>query len=334
MFDEKMPVALGLDVGGTKIAAGLVSLEGQLFSQIWSETVSGKTGQFSPFEQLSQIIDDVFNQSNIEAQDVMGIGLALPGYIRESNGTLITAVNLSTDWIGVRFGHELTEQLGIPVFSINDNQAGALAEQYFGAGKGLTNFAYLAVGTGISAGLVLNGKLYRGTRCRAGNVGHNTVVRDGAVCSCGNSGCLETVAAGWAIVDKVCKLIQAGTATIVSEWTNGDAEQVNGEYIFKAAKAGDPPIVEIVEQMAYYLAVCCINLLNTVDLEKIIIGGGFGLGGGDYLLERIRHYVSLYHVGASYSDDVPPLEIMMSTLGETANFIGAAGLVFSKMGVL
>ena len=263
----------GVDVGGTKTS--VVVTDGR--DRILYEQVE-PTDQSSLVRQIAGLVEDAGRQLR---QDIAGVGVAIPGYVDPDDGSVSMAVNLGI--IHLPLGPMLQAELGVPTFVEHDARAAAiwLSEQAAdGSAETPTSVAFLAIGTGISAGVVLDGKLIRGDNGFAGEVGHVVADPDGAVCACGLRGCLETIAAGPAIGRQADEALAAGRSTVLSP--HSDAAEV-----FRAASAGDEVAVEITERVADHLARAIRSLVLTLGVKRVVIGGGVAAA-GPALLEPIR----------------------------------------------
>ena len=271
------PLVAGVDVGGTKTS--VVVTDGR--DRILYEHVA-PTDQSSLVCQIAGLVDDARRQLR---QDIAAVGVAIPGYVDPDDGSVSMAVNLGITHLPL--GPMLQTELGVPTFVEHDARAAAiwLSEQAAdGSAETPTSVAFLAIGTGISAGVVLDGEVFRGDNGFAGEVGHVVADPDGAVCACGLRGCLETIAAGPAIGRQADEALAAGRSTVLSP--HSDAADV-----FRAASAGDEVAVEITERVADHLARAIRSLVLTLGVKRVVIGGGVAAA-GPALLEPIRSRIA------------------------------------------
>jgi glucokinase len=270
------PVVIGVDVGATKILVGAVTPEGKVIasrrSQIKSET------QTTTLLSIEASIEDFLQNWNGPRPPAIGLGLV--GQTDPQVGTWFEAMNLPIRE-PVPLGRQLSDRHGIPVRLDNDVHAATLAEMRWGAGKESTDFIYLNVGTGISAGLVFNGQLLRGAQNYAGEFGHMVVQPDGPLCPCGRHGCVEPIASGGGMLARVREL-RAGFPNS----TLAATEHLTAHSIFMAAEAGDPLAIKISNDAIQALSDALTNLVNLLNPEWIVYGGGTLSDG--WLMERVR----------------------------------------------
>ena len=267
------PLIAGVDVGGTKTSI-VVTNSGD---QVLHERVA-QTDQSSLVCQIVGLVDDARRQLG---QDIAAVGVAIPGSVDPHDGSVSMAVNLGITHLPL--GPMLQTELGVPAFIEHDARAAAIWVSGQAADASTTtpaSLAFLAIGTGISAGVVLDGDLFRGDNSFAGEVGHVVADPDGAVCACGLRGCLETIAAGPAIGRQADDALAAGRNTVLSPHSDAAA-------VFRAGSAGDEVAVEITDRVANYLARAIRSLVLTLGVKRVVIGGGVAAA-GPALLEPIR----------------------------------------------
>ena len=267
------PLVAGVDVGGTKTS--VVVTDGR--DRIRYEHVA-PTDPSSLVCQIAGLVGDARRELG---QDIAAVGVAIPGYVDPDDGSVSMAVNLGITHLPL--GPLLQAELGVPTFVEHDARAAAiwLREQApDGSADTPPSVAFLAIGTGISAGVVLNGKLLRGDNSLAGEVGHVVADPDGALCACGLRGCLETVAAGPAIGRQADEAVASGRSTVLSPHSDAAA-------VFRAGSAGDAVAVEITDRVADHLARAIRSLILTLGVKRVVIGGGVAAA-GPALLEPIR----------------------------------------------
>lgn len=303
-----MKYSIGVDIGGTKVAIAVVNENGE----IASETVIPTDLSIEPKEMIERICEEINNvvaQSTIGLDEVIGIGIGAPGPLDSHNGMITCPPNLKT-WVDIPI-RKLVEQSfpGMPVILENDANAAALAEKWIGAAKGNDNFTYITISTGIGAGMIVDGKLLKGLRGNAGDIGHSVIDPSFGQCSCGQYGCLESIASGTAI------------AKLGSEIMGKDLSTIE---IFDLYAAGNPEIVEFIERIFRVLGATCVKMINTLDPEKIVIGGGVSKVGNP-LFNSIRDYVSKYALNPAGRNT----EIVPAKLDQSSGVIGAAALWFT-----
>lgn len=271
------PVVIGVDVGATKILVGAVTQLGTVLGLRRSQ-VNAKT-QETTLESIETAIHDFLQ--DWDGAPPLGVGVGVVGQTDPRAGTWLEAVNLPiTD--PVPLGTRLGERYGVPVALDNDVHAATLAEMRWGIGTESRDFIYLNVGTGIAAGLVFNGKLILGTGNYAGEFGHMVVQPDGPLCPCGRHGCVEPIASGGGMLARVREL----SAKFPDSTLRMQSESLTAHSIFTAADAGDPLAIKISSDAVRALGDALINLVNLLNPEWIVYGGGTLRDG--WLIERIR----------------------------------------------
>ncbi len=280
---------VGLDVGGTKIEAMAVDRGLNVVGRLIVPTDTTSAAQV--VDSIAGAVEDVLKAAGIPLEEVQAVGLGVPGQIQD--GVVNLAVNLQLE--SYPLVDTLAARLGLPVALENDVRAAAMgACQYLRARQPVDVMAYLSIGTGISAGLVLNGKLFRGPHGMAGEIGHITFEPGGPICNCGARGCLESLAAGPAIARQAAQALQDGKVSILAGY-----ESLTAENVFQAAELNDPLALEIVRKSSAYLARAIQLLVMTYDVDKIVLGGGVSHSGEIFLnpilneLEQIRSQSTL-----------------------------------------
>jgi Transcriptional regulator/sugar kinase len=268
----------GVDVGGTKTSVVVTDDRDRiLYEHVTPTDPSSLVGQ------IAGLVDDA--QRHLR-QDVVAVGVAIPGHVDAEDGSVRMAVNLGITHLPL--GPMLQAELGMPIFVEHDARAAALwlsERAADGAAQAPANIAFVAIGTGISAGVVLDGALLRGDNRLAGEVGHVVADPDGAVCACGLRGCLETIAAGPAIARQADEAMAAGRSTVLSPHSSA-------ADVFRAGSAGDEVAVEIIDRVADHLARAIRSLALTLGVKRVVIGGGVAAA-GPALLEPIQARIAL-----------------------------------------
>lgn len=264
------PRCLGLDIGGTKSAAVVGDQDGAVIARVAGLTPQGDWPEAVAF--LCGLIRSACLEAGMAPDDAVRLGVSCGGPLDSQKGIVSRPPNLPR-WDSVPLKSWLEEEFRLPVRVENDANATVLAEHRWGAGIGFQDLAFLTMGTGIGAGLILEGKLYRGRRDLAGEVGHATVLPDGPLCPCGKRGCLETLASGTAIArmgrERYCEA------------------DVTAQVICERARQGDPMALEMLADAARWMGIGLANLLHTLNLECIILGT-LAVHAADLLLEPIR----------------------------------------------
>lgn len=314
-----MTKRIGIDVGGTNVKIALVDGDGKI---IYSNSVPtyAQMGYEYTVNNIKQAIKDLMKKTNTSSKDIQGIGFDFPGQVDCKTGVVKNAPNIP-GWVNVPIAQMIEEEFNIPTRIDNDVRCAALGELKFGAGRGCENFVCITVGTGIGSGLVINGKVVRGAANAAGEIGHIKLqMEDGPLCGCGDSGCLEAFASGPSIVAMAQEYLKGGKSAKFRELA-GDGE-ITPYIVAKAAEAGDPVAKRIFEKMGYYIGMGLTSVINLLNPEKIIIGGGVAEC-GELLLAPIRKTIQ----ERAMTVQKESVEIVPAQLGNSAGVIGASMLV-------
>jgi predicted NBD/HSP70 family sugar kinase len=253
----------------------------------------------------ASMVDEVLAEARVERKSVVGAGIGIPGPVDRARGTVGSA-SILPGWTGLRIGSEMQERLGIPVEIENDANLGALAELTWGAGRECSNFAYIKAATGIGAGLVIDGRLLHGVTGTAGEIGHTTLDESGALCYCGNRGCLETKASGPAIIQLVGLL-------------NGEVPSL--AQIVELAVAGDLRCRRAISDAGHEIGVAVAGLCNLINPERVIVGGLLSRT-GEVLLQPMRESIRRHAVQAAAES----LDVRPAVFVERAELLGSLAL--------
>lgn len=308
---------LAVDIGGTKVAGALVNDDGQV-GTVFNEPTRA-TGNAEMATQLQALARRVCREADVGLDDLAGVGVVVPGGVDREKGVARGGVNLGISNLPV--GDIMGEVTSVPVALENDTNAGALGEKWFGAGRGIDDFVYMAVGTGVGGGLILGGRLYVGSRGAAGEIGHCIVDPAGLPCRCGTIGCLEAMVAGVGIPHLAAHMLGEAEARQL-----GQGELPDPPAIYGAAAEGHPGAMQVVAEVGKLLAVAVVGVFRLLDVERMIVGGGVASVGAPFL-EAI--YAGVERLGYRH---LPPNAIVLSPLGATANLLGAAAVVREKAG--
>lgn len=307
---------LAMDLGGTKIAAALVTPAGEILCQEQIPTLA-EEGLDAVVDRLLAAIDSVISNSDLSRFSLTGITIASAGAIDADQGIVTDSPNLP-GWSNVPLRDIMEQALGLRTFLVNDASAAALGEHRFGAGRGASNLVYVTVSTGIGGGIIIDGKLYSGASGSAGEVGHMAIDINGPRCNCGNVGCLEVLASGKAVAREAQRLIAQGAKTKMVELAEGEAANITARVVAAAAREGDRVAREIVSKAATYLGVGLANLVNLFNPEVIVVGGGLAKM-GDMLLDTAREVAT----ERAFRLPAQRVRIVPSELGDNAAMLGA-----------
>lgn len=313
---EPKRVAIGVDLGGTKIVAALVDATGAVQAKVRKETPANQ-GVSAVIKEICDAAREVMQAAGVGHQEVSGVGVGAAGMTDSRKGVVILASNLQ--WKNVPLKRLVEERLGLPTFVDKDTNVAALGEQRCGAGQGVQHLLYVTVGTGVGGGIILNGEVYHGASEGAGEIGHIPLVPDGPRCGCGHDGCLETLASGPAMARRAMEAVRKGHRSHIVELAGGDVEAISAEIIAEAARDGDALAQEIFEIAGEYLGLGIAIYININNPQLVIIGGGVAEA-GDLLFNPIRETVRKRALPLS----AETAKIVPAMLGEDAGVIGAA----------
>lgn len=261
---------VGVDLGGTKIRTALATLDGEVRAEVEVPT-DAAAGYARVLERIAGTIEEVRRQAGFPGKPLR-VGLGAPGPLDPEKGIIHVAPNLG--WRHVRVAADLAALVGAPVLLENDANLAALGEFVYGAGKGARDMVYITVSTGIGGGLILGGRLYRGSSSGAGEIGHITLLPDGPVCSCGNRGCLEALASGTAVARRARELIKQGKGQRILALAGGVPEAVSAKVVAAAAQQGDTEAKSLFDEVAHWLGIGVAAVANLLNPAVIVLGGG------------------------------------------------------------
>lgn len=312
---------IGIDVGGTNVKIALVDDKGMIgYSN--SVPTHAELGYEYTVNNIKQAIYDLLKETKLTTKDIQGIGFGFPGQIDYTNGVVLNAPNIP-GWTNVPIAKMIEDEFDIPTRVDNDVRCAALGELNYGAGKGCQNLICITVGTGIGSGLIINGKIVRGASNAAGEIGHIKLqMHDGPICGCGDTGCLEAFASGPAIVAMAEDYIKGGKSTKFREIANGNP--LTPYIVCQAAKAGDPVAQRIFAIIGEYIGIGMAGVVNLLNPERIIVGGGVA-DAGELLINPLITALksrAMKVAGAT-------VEVIPAQLGNTAGVIGASLLIES-----
>jgi glucokinase len=314
---DDVPAALGIDVGGTKVAGGLVTLGGAVVA-----TARRATPGTSVRETEDTIVAVVEELAARYDGEIVGVGVGAAGWFDRTGDTVLFSPHLA--WRNSALRGDLAARLRWPLWVGNDADAAAWAEYRFGAARGADLALMITLGTGIGGGIVLDGRLRRGSHGVAGEWGHMRVVPDGRLCACGNRGCWEQYASGTALAQTAREVARTSRAAAgrLLELVGGDAERLTGEDVATAAAGGDPLARELVAEVGEWLGQGIADLAAILDPEVVVIGGGVSTL-GELVLAPARERLDRSLPGRGFR---PGPRVVAAELGPEAGLIGAADL--------
>ena len=317
---NKTDYLVGVDLGGTKILAGV--FDGSL-ECIGTSKVSTKAqrGLEAVVERISRAVQDAVDEADLSLKQVAGIGIGAPGAVDFPAGTVIFAPNLE-GWKDVPLKKALEKQLGVPVFVENDGNIAVLGVHVAELKAKPRSVVGIFVGTGIGGGLILNGELYSGHGHTAGEIGHMVLQVDGPKCGCGNKGCFEALASRTAIFQQIKAAIKDGQKTLLTEILGEDLADLRSGDLRKAIRRGDKFVDRVIESAAEYIGIATANLVNVLNPEVVVLGGGVIDALQDEMMGVIVETANDYAMPGTMKG----VEIIASKLGDDAGITGAAVL--------
>ncbi|MBC7105469.1 MAG: ROK family protein [Firmicutes bacterium] len=311
-------LVVGIDLGGTKIRTVLADAAGRVVAEVKVPT-GAPEGQQAVLRRLIGTVEEVLRLGGASLREVRAVGLGAPGPLDAARGFLYHAPNLG--WREVPLKEILEGSLGVPVLVDNDANLAALGEHRFGAGKGVGDMVHVTIGTGIGGGLILGGRLYRGWRDGAGEIGHVTVLPGGPPCRCGNRGCLETVASGTALGGQAREMVARGEGRGILAAAGGRAEAVTAVAVAAAAAGGDPEALALLRRAAGFLGLGVANVVKVLNPALVVLGGGV-VEGAPFLVEMVDEAVRAHALSAAHG----AVRLERAHLGGKAGVMGAVAL--------
>jgi glucokinase len=309
-------LTIGVDVGGTKVAAGVVDEKGAILSRTRRPTPSA-----SPAD-VEDVIAGCVQELRAKSDEIEAVGIGAAGFIDADRATVLVAPNLS--WRGEPLRDAVAERVGLPVVVENDANAAAWAEYRFGAGRGESHLVVVTVGTGIGGGIVLDGRLYRGRFGIGAEFGHMRISDSGRRCGCGQRGCWEQYCSGRALLHEAREIadVQRGYGRRLLELGDGRPEGIEAIEVTQAAREGDPAALDCFEQIGGHLGQGLADLAAVLDPSAFVVGGGVA-DAGELLLGPARRVFAERLTGTRHR---PHAQIRLAELGNDAGLVGAADL--------
>ncbi len=308
---------IGVDLGGTNIAVGVVNENFEIVGRGRVKTNLPRPTE-EVFADIAKAISLALADAKVSRDRVVSVGVGTPGSVNKENGVIEFANNL--DFFNVPAKQMLEELTGKTVYIDNDANCAALGEAFAGAGKGVNSLVAVTLGTGVGSGIIIDGKIVSGVNYAAGEMGHMVIVVDGEPCNCGRSGCWEKYSSATALVSQTKAAMKQNQDSLMWELADNSIQKVSGRTAFDAMRRGDEAGTKVVKNYVHYLAAGITNIINTLQPEVVCIGGGVG-NEGETLLEPLRKNVERerYSIHASKQT-----EICAAVLGNDAGIIGAA----------
>ena len=309
---------IGVDLGGTNIAVGIVDENGKIILK--GEVPTGVGRAFEEIiRDMATLINKIIEDSGYKQEDIKAIGVGSPGLPNDEKGIIVFANNL--DWFNVPVRDELHKYFDVPIHIENDGNTAGLAEAVAGACQGVDNSITLTLGTGIGSGIIINGKPYSGTHSVGAELGHLIVQVGGIQCTCGNRGCWERYASATALIREGKEAAKNNPDSLINKSVEGNLDKITAKTVIDAAKEGDATALKLFDDYIDYLAMGIITIINAFDPAIIAIGGGVAKA-GDFLMDALKEKVKehIFYKEAAYG------KITRAVLGNDAGIIGAAML--------
>ena len=315
---------IGVDLGGTNVRAAVADKEGHRLGEGRRPSLAME-GPEVTIPQIVQAIRDAMSDAGVEAKDVCGIGMGVPGRHISKQGVVLWSPNFK-DWGGLQLLAPIHEQAGIPAYMGNDVNVAALGEFKFGVGHNINSMVMMTLGTGIGGGIILDGKLWLGANEGGGEIGHQIINPNGMQCGCGNFGDLEGEAGRSAIVERALRKIYMGRKTILTRQAEPKCLDITPAMIAEAAAQGDELAIEVMEETGYFVGIGVANAINFLNPDMVVIGGGISQAGPvlwDPIMRTVR--------ANALKEALDVCQVMQSALGDDAGIMGGIVLVLQEM---
>lgn len=309
---------IGVDVGGTKIAAGIVDGMGRILRK--ASVMTGRTRKAEEIlNDMCSLVLDQIKESGLSEKDIYSIGIGSPGIHDRENGIMIYINNLSY-FRNINVREAFQKYINVPVYLENDANCAAIAESVIGASKGFENSVIITIGTGIGGGVIINNKLFTGSNGMGAELGHIVININGEACTCGRRGCWEAYSSATALIRDTIKAAGRDPDSIIHKLCGGNLDNIDARTAFDAARLGDKTGMEVVDNYIGILAEALANVVSIFQPEIIVIGGGVSKEGDNLLIplkEKMR--------GKTYGNEgLPAVPIVAAKMGNDAGIVGAA----------
>ncbi len=307
-------ILVGIDIGATHLAILITDFS----SRVLHETEKPFDVHIPPhlaLQQIDGLLREALAETNLSLKDVVGIGVGVPGPVVAEKG-IVSHPPIMPGWDSFPILETMQDLWDCTITLNNDAELGALGEWAHGAGRGERHLAYLKVGSGVGAGLLMDGRIYRGATGSAGEIGHTTIVQDGPLCSCGNRGCLEALAGGIAISRQAQDAVGSGRRTLLA--SHVPHASITAKDVAAAAMMGDLVAQQIIKDAGTYIGIAVASLVNLFNPNMVVVGGGVALI-GDLLLQPLRQVVEQRSLRSS----AQAVRINTAVLGRRASSMGA-----------
>ena len=311
---------IGIDIGGTKIAAAIVSEKGKILARVKEPTPPHARPQ-TILKVLRTTLKNLLSEAGISKKQICGIGIGVPGLVNPGGTEILRTPNIALTHFPL--ARALKKTFSVPILLGNDVNVGLLGEHWLGVGRGKKDIVSLFLGTGVGGGIIAHGQLLTGAKGFAAELGHMTMDIHGPLCHCGNHGCLEALTSRWAIERDIRQAIKRGEKTLISELTNGKLATIKSKTLKKALNKHDAVTTKIMRKVAKTIGSACISLKHILNPELIILGGGVIEACGDFILPIVQKEIKRDPFFAK----IDPCRIANARLTDDAVILGAVALV-------
>jgi glucokinase len=314
-------VLVGVDLGGTSFLTVVTTNKGKILSKKKRKT-RVEEGAGIILGRIADTVGDAVSSAGAKLKNIRAMGIGVPGPLNPETGVLLHGPNLGPTWNNTPVAAYLSERLGCPVYLGNDVNVGAVGEQTLGAARGYKDVVTIFIGTGIGGGLILNGKLYRGTRYTAGEIGHTVLLADGPLCGCGRQGCAEALASRTAIEREIWAGIAAGRpSAIPAILAEMGRQDMSSSVLAAALEQGDALTEEVMSKAQYYMGLLVASVVNLLDPQAVVLGGGLVERLGEDYVEPVREVAEQYYIN---QQERSKIHIVEAKLQDQAGALGAA----------
>lgn len=319
-------ILVGIDLGGTSMKLLIVDDKNRILADAKAPTRRSKRPT-AMLDEISDLLTEAISMAGLKRRDLSGISIGAPGSVDRRRGVVHEAPNLG--WNEFPLGPQLEKRTRIPVIVENDVNVGTVGEHVLGAGENARDLVGIFVGTGIGGGIITNGRLYEGSHGEAGEVGHMIIVVDGPLCGCGHRGCAEAVASRTAMERDVRAAIKAGQKSVIPDLMKKKSKlRMTSSVVNSALKRKDPLMREVMARAQRYLGILVANVVNLLDPECVVIGGGLATRLGEPYVSPIRQWAFKYMF---HEADPKRIRIVPGRLGDNAGALGAVVLARQRL---
>ncbi len=319
----KKKYAIGIDLGGQSVKGALVDSKGKIiFENVYP--TERKKGPKHVIGKTRQLVHELAHYGKQKNGNILGACVAVPGLIDMKSWIVRIAPNLP-GWVDIPLRKEMQKGFSFPIYLENDANAAAFGEKWIGVGKNVNTMVLLTLGTGIGGGLILNGKVWHGADGAGGEPGHINLFPDGLLCGCGNHGCLEAHTSALGITKRTKMALESGEKSLLTKIVKDDLTQITPKLVSEAAKRGDKLAKKIMDDTGRYLGIGIMSLVNLLNPEMVVLGGGI-MKAGNLILKPVHDEFKK----RGFKFLIQRTKIVPAKLGNEAGRIGAAGIVFAQ----